>query len=77
MPLVSADGLKAAGTVQRHAFVRRWTRVELVEDRERELVGTLSLVSGRMRLPIGEFLSAEERQTLAQALKTQLAIPRI
>lgn len=62
---------------ERHTFNRRWTRVELAEDKERELVGSLAVVSGGRRLVIGQFLSAEERQTLAHALKSQLAIPRI
>jgi uncharacterized membrane protein len=58
-------------------FVRRWVRVELEEDRERELVGRLTLVSGGRRAVIGDFLSAEEKQALAQALRSALAIPRI
>lgn len=62
---------------ERHTFNRRWTTVELAEDKERELIGKLAVVSGRRRLVVGQFLSAEERQTLAQALKSQLAIPQI
>ncbi len=58
-------------------FVRRWTRVELDEDRERELVGRLTLVSGRTQLAIGDFLAPEERKTLALALRRAIAIPRI
>ncbi len=58
-------------------FVRRWVRVELEEDRERELIGSLVLVSGRTRVAVGEFLAPEERRTLAQALRSALAIPRI
>ena len=52
-------------------------RVELEEDRERELIGRLLLVSGGRRVPVGEFLAPEERKTLAEALKSALAIPRI
>ncbi len=44
---------------------------------ERELIGSLLLVSGRTRVAVGEFLAPEERRTLAQALKSALAIPRI
>ena len=60
-----------------HRFVRRWVRVELEEDRDRELVGRLLLVSGKTKLSIGDFLSPDERKTLASALKSALAIPRI
>ncbi|MCA3562186.1 MAG: DUF2244 domain-containing protein [Aestuariivirga sp.] len=62
---------------QQRRFVRRWVRVELEEDRERELIGRLLLVSGRTRVAVGEFLPPEERKTLAQALKSALAVPRI
>jgi uncharacterized membrane protein len=62
---------------ERHRMVRRWVRVELEEDHDRELIGRLLLVSGRTRLAIGDFLSPEERKTLASALKSALAIPRI
>lgn len=62
---------------EKHRFVRRWVRVELEEDRERELIGRLMLVSGATRLPIGDFLAPEERKTLATALKSALAVPRI
>lgn len=62
---------------EQHRFVRRWVRVELEEDRDRELIGRLLLVSGPTRMPIGEFLAPEEKKTLASALKSALAIPRI
>lgn len=62
---------------EQQRFVRRWVRVELEEDRERELIGRLLLVSGRSRIAVGEFLGPEERKTLAEALKSALAIPRI
>ena len=58
-------------------FVRRWTRVELDEDRERELIGRLMLVSGRTRLAVGDFLAPEERKALALALRRAIAIPHI
>lgn len=58
-------------------FVRRWVRVELEEDRDRELIGRLMIVSGSRRVSIGDFLAPEERKTLAAALKSALAIPRI
>lgn len=62
---------------QQQRFVRRWVRVELEEDRERELIGQLLLVSGRTRVSVGEFLAPEERKSLAAALKSVLAVPRI
>jgi uncharacterized membrane protein len=62
---------------QQQRFVRRWVRVELEEDLERELIGRLLLVSGRTKVAVGEFLAPEERKTLAEALKSALAIPRI
>jgi uncharacterized membrane protein len=62
---------------EQQRFVRRWVRVELEEDRERELIGRLLLVSGATRVSIGDFLAPEERKTLASALKSALAIPRI
>lgn len=62
---------------EQQRFVRRWVRVELEEDRDRELIGRLLLVSGRSRVAVGEFLAPDERKTLAEALKSALAIPRI
>jgi len=62
---------------QQQRFVRRWVKVELQEDRERELIGSLLLVSGQTRVAVGEFLAPEERKTLAEALKSALAVPRI
>jgi uncharacterized membrane protein len=62
---------------QQQRFVRRWVRVELEEDRDRELIGSLLLVSGGTRVAVGEFLAPEEKKTLASALKSALAIPRI
>lgn len=62
---------------EQQRFVRRWVRVELEEDRERELIGRLSLVSGANRVPVGDFLAPDERKTLASALRAAIAIPRI
>ncbi len=58
-------------------LVRRWVRVELDEDRERELIGKLTLVSGQSRIAVGDFLPPEERKALAHALRAAVAIPRI
>lgn len=62
---------------EQQRFVRRWVRVELEEDRERELIGRLSLVSGPSRVAVGDFLAPEERKQLATALRAALAVPRI
>lgn len=71
------DKVRKDKAQEQQRFVRRWVRVELEEDRERELIGRLLLVSGGRRVPVGEFLAPEERKTLAVALKSALAIPRI
>ena len=62
---------------EQQRFVRRWVRVELEEDRDRELIGRLSLVSGASRVAVGDFLAPEERKQLATALRAALAVPRI
>lgn len=62
---------------EQQRFVRRWVRVELEEDRERELIGRLSLVSGASRVAVGDFLAPEERKQLTIALRAALAVPRI
>jgi uncharacterized membrane protein len=74
---VVLDRLSEKHPPEQQRFVRRWVRVELEEDRERELIGSLLLISGRTRIAVGEFLAPEERRTLASALKSALAIPRI
>jgi len=71
------DRLSEKRQPEQQRFVRRWVRVELEEDHERELIGSLLLISGRTRVAVGEFLAPEERKTLAQELKSALAIPRI
>lgn len=56
-------------------FVRRWVRVELKEDRERELVGPLYLWFKGERTEIGAFLPPHERKDFAKALQAALASP--
>ncbi len=58
-------------------FVRRWVRVELEEDRNRDLIGSLFLASRGIRTEIGRFLSPAERQDLARDLKSALATPLV
>jgi len=57
-------------------FARRWVRVELEEDRDRELVGPLYLRFGGKRTEIASFLGAQERLAFANALKAALINPR-
>ncbi len=60
---------------QEQRFARRWVRVELEEDRERELIGLLYLRFGGKRTEIASFLGAQERLAFAQALKAALTNP--
>ena len=54
-------------------FNRRWLRVDLEFDEARELVGRLFLAYRGRRHEIGSFLGAEDRQSLAQALRRAIA----
>ena len=56
-------------------FLRRWVRVELEEDKERELIGPLYLQFRGRRTEIASFLGAHERQAFAQVLKAALINP--
>ena len=58
-------------------FPRAWVRVDLDEDRERELIGSLALVYAGRRTEFASFLAPEERKSLAAALKAAVARPRI
>jgi hypothetical protein len=71
------DRMSERRPLEQQRFVRRWVRVELEEDHDRELIGQLLIICGRTRIAIGDFLAPEERKTLATALKSALAIPRI
>jgi uncharacterized membrane protein len=74
---VILDSLREGRPPEQRRFVRRWVRVELDEEPERELIGSLRLVVGSTRTVIGDFLAPGERKTLAAALRQALAIPRI
>jgi uncharacterized membrane protein len=54
-------------------FNRRWLRVDLEFDEARELVGRLFLAYRGKRHEIGSFLGAEDRQSLAKALRRAIA----
>lgn len=57
----------------RQRFIRRWVRVELEEDVDRELIGGLFLRSHGLRTEIGRFLGDGERKALARELRAALA----
>jgi uncharacterized membrane protein len=54
-------------------FPRAWLKVELEEDKERELIGRLLLRSHGLLAEIGSFLSPQERKSFAFALRSALA----
>lgn len=54
------------------AFNRRWLRVELEYDEAREIVGKLYLRSHGISHEIASFLGADERTSLAKALRQAL-----
>lgn len=56
-------------------FVRRWLRVHLEEDTERELIGDLILSSGGVDTVIGSFLPPEERKAFARQFRRALISP--
>jgi uncharacterized membrane protein len=58
-------------------FVRRWVQVELQEDRDRDLIGSLYLRTSGVRTEIASFLSPPERKELARALQQALVNPTI
>jgi uncharacterized membrane protein len=53
-------------------FIRRWVKVELEEDLDRELIGGLYLLSHGVRTEIGKFLAPLEKKTLAAELRRAL-----
>jgi uncharacterized membrane protein len=58
-------------------FMRSWVRVELEEDKERDLIGQLYLRFRGQRIEIGRFLGAHHRQEVASLLRGALAKPHI
>jgi uncharacterized membrane protein len=69
--------LRPGKPVTERRFPRAWVRIELDEDEDRELIGALALTFRGRRTEFGSFLPPEERQSLAAALRTALARPRI
>jgi len=58
-------------------FTRAWVRVELEEDKDRELIGSLFLRFKGQRTEIGRFLGAHDRKEFAATLRGALAQPRV
>ncbi len=59
------------------SFNRRWLKVKLEYDEARELVGRLFLISRGQMTEIASFLGADERESLAKALKDAIVSPKI
>jgi uncharacterized membrane protein len=58
-------------------FTREWVKVELEEDKERDLIGRLFLRFRGERTEIGRFLGARDRKEAATLLRAALAKPHI
>ena len=58
-------------------FNRRWVRVLLEYDANRELIGRLFFVTSGKRTEIASFLGADERKALADELKGVIIRPKI
>jgi uncharacterized membrane protein len=58
-----------AGAAKEMRFNKRWLRIDLEFDEARELVGRLFLAYRNERFEVGSFLGAEDRQSLAKALR--------
>lgn len=67
--VLTLQRLSQSGEMRELHFNRRWVKVELEFDAARELVGRLFLLSHGARHEIATFLGAEERQSLAKALR--------
>ena len=53
-------------------FIKHWVRLELIEDKTRELVGSLTIHSHGERLEIASFLGPDERKEFYSALNNAL-----
>lgn len=68
---------RPAISLSERRFPRPWVRVDLDEDPERDVIGSLALVYAGRRTEFASFLAPEERKSLADALKAAVARPRI
>jgi uncharacterized membrane protein len=78
MIVIDADRLvwtsiRPTCATRRLEFARRFVRVSLNIDRQRDLVGALTLQSAGRSHEIGRFLGGEERRAFAAALRAALA----
>jgi uncharacterized membrane protein len=71
--VVTVQRLSPQGARETLEFNRRWLRVELEFDVARDLVGRLLLSYRGALTEVGAFLGADERESLAKALKQALA----
>jgi len=58
-------------------FTREWVKVELEEDKERDLIGRMFLRFRGERTEIGRFLGARDRKEAATLLRAALSKPHI
>ncbi len=61
-----------AKPMQEHRFIRHWVRLELVEDKTRELVGSLTIHSHGNSIEIASFLGPDERKEFYTVLNRAL-----
>jgi uncharacterized membrane protein len=66
---VTLSRIASDGATQDIEFNRRWLRVDLEYDEERELFGRLLLTSHGVSHEIASFLGADERRSLAHELR--------
>lgn len=69
--------LRPGRTVRELRFARPWVEVELEEDSERELIGSLGLRYGGRLTEFANFLPPDERKSLAAALRAAMAGGRV
>lgn len=61
--------------VEEHRFLRHWVRINLAEDKARELIGCLTVHSHGKSIEIASFLGGDERKEFYQALSAALNKP--
>ena len=65
------------GNLRQWQFPPQWVKVTLKKDIEREIIGDLLIRSHGRTIRIGDFLSAEEKESIAHHIQNQLSrIPR-